>query len=378
MSHLLALPSAALLAWALTACQGDTVGSALSEAGGSDAGSAGSPPEQGGKAAAQLGGQAGDGSAPAGSVNAGEGGKTWASTGFAGFVGPSGPTGAVSSGGGSADSEVEDGSGGRATGGSDLPPSGGIGGASPAGGTGGGSLAGGTGGASATGGTGGSNTGGAGGVRPSGGAGGSLPCSEGQTRYDCSDGRQVCVAGVWQGDRRCYADACDLVDCGGGSSECCEGWGQVGVEGYSWADSDEIVTSFGLVETPGRYLEATFSFTTAQDIGAITLFLTEPVPWETIRQIDVVMTYDGNPVPVVEVSLENSAAKLGGIWYPEEVSSGLFRTPSDMYGEDLYCFLAGCPEDAVDLINIRLRPLDLQTASGVAELQVYSIAIGGL
>ncbi|MBN1606640.1 MAG: hypothetical protein JW940_08400 [Polyangiaceae bacterium] len=268
-----------------------------------------------------------------------------------------------------------------------------TGGRPPTGGTAttGGSLA--TGGSShtggiATGGTGGTTTGGTatggtttGGTATGGGGGtgGGDACTGTETRGECPANREVCSNGAWVPDLSCYSEACDLLTCPDDSSDCCLGWGRSGVDGFDYTPDDDIVTSFSLEQGSETYFYATFEFGFPSDIGAITLYFSQPIAWGTITAVEVDVLFDGDPFPTLEISLEDGVTNRGCIWTPLFVSGRTLVTPANMYQPPLGCFSGnGCPDadHPIDRMNVRLRPYDMDPyTTSEAWLELYAVRV---
>lgn len=288
--------------------------------------------------------------------------------------------------------------GGRATGGA-SEDAGGAGGIAPTGGTTGtggtwvtGGSAG-TGGVPSTGGavtTGGSpDTGGNAGTGVDAGTGGTLTagtagtgggaqCTGTETRGSCPEGREKCVDGTWVPDLSCYSEACDLLTCPDDTSDCCLGWGRSGVDSSDYQPDESIVTSFSLEQEPTEHFSATFQFVYPNDIGAITLYLAEPVAWGALTAVEIDVLFGGDPSPTLEVSIEDGVANHGGIWWPGFIDDTTFGTSLDIYESDMSCFSTGCPDtgDRVDRMNLRLRPYDMDAYStGEAYLELYAVRL---
>jgi hypothetical protein len=340
-----------------------TGGKRTGGAGQTGRGNTGGDAAEGGRASGGASGDRGTGGTAAGGGTdeltggtAGTGGRLL--TGGTGDTGGRPPTGGTTTTGGS-----------LATGGSSHTGGAATGGAATGGTAAGGSAGGGSGGAA----TGGSATGG------SGGAGGGGACTGTETRGSCPANREVCSNGAWVPDLSCYSEACDLVTCPDNGSDCCMGWGRVGIDCYDYTPSEGIVTSFSLEQGSEEYFYASFQFEYWCDIGAITLYFSEPIAWGAITAVEVDVLFDGDPSPTLEISLEDGVANRGCIWTPLHVSGRTLITPADMYQPPLGCFAGnGCPEggDLIDRMNVRLRPYDMDAySSGEAELTLYAVRV---
>jgi hypothetical protein len=235
-------------------------------------------------------------------------------------------------------------------------------------------------GGSATGGaaTGGAATGGAA-TGGGGGTGGGDACTGTETRGECPANREVCSNGTWVPDLSCYSEACSLVTCPDNSPDCCLGWSRVGIDCYDYTPSDAIVTSFSFEQGSEDYFYGAFQFEYSCDIGAITLYFSEPTPWEAITAVEVDVLFDGDPFPTLELSLEDGIANRGCIWTMLYDSGKTLVTPADMYEPPLGCFAGnGCPEDGdlIDRMNVRLRPYGMGGYdSGEAWLELYAVRV---